>query len=144
MPYFNAKNGVFNNGLYRMEKNHFHIERYIEIEVLLQLVGLSTDVANILEIVVTKEDYEDAYLTIQGMKHIVKKTFVNTREEALNMIKSENQAAVITNHHPHTFNILRSSLRDEPHQSYAYFLVGTKLKTNGFNNRLMLNITFNE
>lgn len=144
VPYFNAKNGIFNNGLYRMDKNHFHIERYIEIDVLLELVGFTTTVTDITEIFVTKEDYEDAYLSIQKMKHIVKKTFVNNREEALNLVKSNNQAAVITNHHPHSLNILRSSLRDEPHQTFAYFLVGTKLKTNGFNNRLMLNLTFHE
>ena len=144
VPYFNAKDGVFNNGLYRIEKNHFHIERYIELDVLLQLVGLTSVLTDIKEIILTREDYEDAYLNIQAMKHVIKKTFVHSREEALNLVKDSNQAALTVSQLPHKYNILRSNLRDEPHNEFAYFLVGPKLKTNGLNNRLVLNITFNQ
>lgn len=142
VPFINAKSGIFYEGIHRLVESHYHIERYIELDVSLQLVSVCTDVKQVQEIIGTKSDLEGCYLSIQGLNQTIKKTVVDSRKAALDLMKETTQAAIVTNFHEHRHHVLRSNLRDQSFNTHSYLLIGTKLQSKGFHNRLMLSMMF--
>ncbi|MEC9484783.1 MAG: prephenate dehydratase domain-containing protein [Candidatus Izemoplasma sp.] len=142
MPYITGKDGLLEDGIARVAHHHFHIEREIVLDVTLSLVAKQPKIEHIKELIVTYDDYQACYQHIQQLSHVQKKTFVESRYDALQHVKTENQAAIVSNYQPHALDTLKTNLRDYAHNKHVFLLVGQTLKSLGFHNRVMLQVTF--
>ena len=144
IPYITGKDGLLHDGISRLASHHFHIEREIVLDVKLELVAKQPNIDDVTEVIITYDDYQASYRTINQLKQLQKKTFVDTRQEALNTLDNDSQAVIVTNYDHHEWHTLKSDIRDHNHNKHVYLLVGQTLKTNGFHNRVMLQVTFNK
>ena len=142
VPYENMKEGTSFDVLGRIRKGHYHIQKEIVLELILQVVSKEMSPVGIEEIYATPHSINECYNTLK--KEFKKYHRFEVKNDKLALQKLEEESTLKRGAVVSLFeelgdtNVVLNNIRDTKENTHKYVLITTNLKVTGVHNRVLI------
>ncbi len=142
VPYENMKEGTSFDMLNRVNKNHYHISRIIDLDVVLQLVSKEYNSKGIEQVYLTELSLNECYNSLKKELGKYQKFEVKSNLVARSKLETESStktAAVVSVYEEiGDLNVVLNDIRDSKENLHKFVLISKSLNVNGFHNRTII------